>query len=65
MALTRVERERINDSRLKIQSAANSLGHIARNKIPELDEIEQCLANADKTLTKALESDSVPRNHPV
>lgn len=56
MALTRVEKEQITDSRLKLQSAANTLHHIDPKKVPDLDEIQDCLENADKTLGIALRS---------
>jgi hypothetical protein len=61
MALTRVERERINDSRLKLQSVANSLGHIPREKIPKLEQIEQCIEDAGETLTQALRNSTVSK----
>ena len=54
MALTRLERERITDSRLKLQSAANSLSHIDPGKVPEFDEIQDCLEDAEKSLAGAL-----------
>lgn len=56
MALTRVERERISDSRLKLQSVSNSLKHVDPEKIPHFDEIEECLGDADKNLGGALQS---------
>jgi hypothetical protein len=56
MTLTPVERERISDSRLKIQSVTNSLKHVDPKKIPELEEIEACLEGADKSLDGALRS---------
>lgn len=54
MALTRLERERITDSRLKLQSAANTLSHIDPEKVPDYDEIQECLEDADKSLGGAL-----------
>jgi len=56
MALTRIERERITDSRLKIQFVASSLNHVDPQKIPDYEEIEKCLASADKGLGAALRS---------
>ena len=56
MALTRVERERVTDSRQKVQSVTNSLKHVNPNKIPHFEEIEECLEDADKNLAKALQS---------
>jgi hypothetical protein len=54
MALTRVERERLTDSRLKIQSVTKSLTHIDSKKIRDLDEIRQCLDAADRSIRGAL-----------
>ena len=56
MALTRVERERIADSRLKLQSVSNSLKHVDPQKVPDFDEIKECLEDADKSLGGALRS---------
>jgi hypothetical protein len=56
MALTRVEKERITDSRLKVQSVSNSLKQLNPSKIPDFEEIEECLENADKSLWRALHS---------
>jgi hypothetical protein len=56
MALTRVERERITDSRLKVQSVTNSLKHVDPNKVPDFEEIQECLEDADKSLAEALKS---------
>lgn len=54
MALTNAERERLADSRAKIQSVVRSLKHIDRKEIPDAAEIEDCLEDADKSLTGAL-----------
>jgi hypothetical protein len=54
MALTKVERERIGDSRLKLQSVAHSLHQIDREKVPDVEDIEDCLDEAEKTLSGAL-----------
>jgi hypothetical protein len=56
MVLTRLERERITDSRLKLQSAANTLSHIDPKKVPDYNEIQECLEGADKSLGGALRS---------
>jgi hypothetical protein len=56
MALTRVERERITDSRLKIQSVANSLHHVDSKKVPDYEGIQKCLEGAYKSLGGALRS---------
>jgi hypothetical protein len=56
MPLTRVERERITDSRLKIQAVANRLNGVDPQKVPDLEETEECLEDADKSLGGALRS---------
>ena len=60
MALTRVERERITDSRLKIQSVADSLSHVDHRKIPDFEEIRDCLEDADRSLSGALRAEPNP-----
>jgi hypothetical protein len=54
MSLTRVEKERITDVQFKLQSAARSLKHVEAKKVPDHDEIEDCLENAEKSLNEAL-----------
>ena len=54
MALTRMEKERLTDSQLKIQSVAKSLKYVDPKKVPDLAEIEECLEDADKNLKEAL-----------
>jgi hypothetical protein len=54
MALTRVEREKITDGMLKIQSARASLEDLDSRKIPDLEDMEECLEDADKNLAQAL-----------
>ena len=56
MPLTRVEQERIIDSRLKIKSVADSLQHVDPQKVPDFEEIQECLDGAGKSLDKALRS---------
>jgi len=56
MALTKVEKERLTDSRLQLQSVARSLREINPERIPGYQEIEDCLEDADKNLGKALRS---------
>ncbi len=50
MRLTTVERERITDSMLKIQSARANLEHVDGGKIPAADEIDSCLETANGNL---------------
>ncbi len=54
MTFTKVERAKITDSVLKIQSAQSALENIDESKIPDLAEIQSCLSSADKTLRFAL-----------
>ena len=54
MALTRVEKESVTDSRLKLQSVARSLREIDPNRLPDYEAIESCLKDADKSLGRAL-----------
>jgi len=56
VALTEEERARLNDSKHKIQSVANSLAHVDPSKVPDFNEIEECLENADQSLKEALRS---------
>jgi hypothetical protein len=56
MSLTRLERERITDNRLKIQAIAESLNQLDPEKIPEFEEIQGCLEKADRSLSGALRS---------
>jgi len=56
MAITQVERERIQDSRLKIRSVANSLKHVDPKKIQDLEQIEDCLEHAEQNLGDALQT---------
>ncbi|MBZ5604995.1 MAG: hypothetical protein LAO79_22075 [Acidobacteriia bacterium] len=52
--LTKNERAKITDSVHSIQSARASLTDIDETKVPEVDEIQDCLENADKNLRGAL-----------
>jgi hypothetical protein len=54
MKLTSVERERITDSVLKIQSVRASLDQMDEGKIPKLGEMESCLEGVDDGLREAL-----------
>lgn len=56
MALSKLEREVITDSMLKIQSIQSSLGQIDSSKIIDIDEIHSCLRSADKSFRVALRS---------
>jgi len=54
MQLTRLEREAINDSVLKIESIQASLEQVNECKIPDIEEIHKCLNTADRSLRAAL-----------
>jgi hypothetical protein len=62
MGLTRAERERIVDNRMKIRSVANSLQHINPEKIEDYQAIQECLEDADRNLGGALEESDQPAN---
>jgi hypothetical protein len=68
MSLTKSERVKITDSVHSIQSARASLADIQEDKVPKVDEIQECLEGADKQLRQALrdvpdkKSGIVPRN---
>jgi len=57
MGLTRVDKERIRDSRLKLQSVANSLKQISPKGVNGIDEIQDCIRDAEKSLKGALQSE--------
>jgi hypothetical protein len=57
MGLTKVERERVADSRLKLKSVAKSLKYVDPRKVENFDGIQDCLEGAGESLTKALEQD--------
>jgi hypothetical protein len=61
MKLTRVERERITDSQMKIQAVASSLRRVDPRKVVGLESIHECLEGADRSLGAALRSS---RSHP-
>jgi hypothetical protein len=56
MPLSRVDRERITDSVLKIQSVRAQLDHLDGSKLSEIEEIKECLENADDNMRDALKS---------
>lgn len=56
--LTKEERARVIDSKHSVQAATASLSGLDSRKVPKPEEIEECLENADKTLS------SVPRTAP-
>jgi hypothetical protein len=54
--LTRLEREVITDSMLKIQSIQASLNEIDGSKVADIDEIHSCLKTANNSFRAALGS---------
>lgn len=52
--LTKSERAKITDGVHSIQSARASLAGLDDEKVPQADEIQECLESADKTLRVAL-----------
>jgi hypothetical protein len=54
MSLTKVEKERIADSRMKLQSVCTSLDQIDPDKLAGYDGIQECLEEAEKALSGAL-----------
>ena len=61
MPLTKLEREVITDSMLKIQSVQASLRQIDETKLGDSEEIRSCLKSANKSFRAALDASS-PRN---
>ena len=54
MSLSKLEREVITDSMLKIQSIEASLKQIDGSKLVDIDEIQSCLRTADHSFRTAL-----------
>jgi hypothetical protein len=60
MALSRVERAKITDSALKIQSAQASLEELDETKVEDFEDIQECLEMAGTNLRQALRENSSP-----
>lgn len=58
--LSQEERARISDGKHSIQAASDVLSAVDRSKIPNIDELEECLEKADQSLHRALQS---PQQH--
>jgi hypothetical protein len=54
MALTRTEREQIQDSNLKLQSVSQALSQVDPEKIGDFEGIKGCIEDARKSLSDAL-----------
>jgi hypothetical protein len=63
MSLNKLEREVITDSMLKVQSIKASLERINPDKVPDNDEIQNCLESADQSFREALKSGSTDVAH--
>jgi hypothetical protein len=63
MPLSKLEREVITDSMLKIQSIEASLEQIDGSKLVDIDEIQSCLKSADNSFRTALRSGPAKINH--
>ena len=61
MDLSKTERAKITDSVHSIQLAQASLVDIDENKVPEVNEIQECLDGADRNLRRALRQDSAKK----
>lgn len=57
MGLTRSDRERINDSRLKLRTVSETLEKVDTEKVPDFEDIQECLEGAEKSLKEALRAD--------
>jgi hypothetical protein len=61
MRLTRLEKERLADGRLKLQSVADSLKHVDPSKVESLEEIQDCLEAAEDSIRSSLGADADSR----
>ena len=61
--LTKLEREVITDSMLKIQSIQASLDQIDGAKLLDIDEIHSCLKNANNSFRAALTNGPSAKKH--
>ena len=55
MPLTQHQRQRLQDCHLLIESARKTLSGIESERLPELEEIQQCCRSAEKAIAKALD----------
>jgi len=61
MLLTKLEREVITDSMLKIQSIQASLNQIDETKLLDSEEIQSCLRTANNSFRAALKGGFPPK----
>jgi hypothetical protein len=52
--LSIVEREKITDTLLQVQSARSTFDQVENTTVPNGEQIEECLESADHNLRKAL-----------
>jgi hypothetical protein len=64
MQLTRLEREIITDSLLKIQSIEASLDQLEQVRLIDLHEIHSCLNTANKSFRAALSGGNLSEPRP-
>ena len=60
MKLSRVEKQRLQDSRLRLQSVVSALGGVDPEKVPNFSEIDECLRDAERSIEIALNSGREP-----
>ncbi len=63
MLLSKLEREVITDSMLKIESIEASLSQIDGSKLVDIDEIHSCLKTADNSFRTALRNAPEKKKH--
>jgi hypothetical protein len=61
MDLSKTDRARITDTVHSIQLAQASLVEIDESKVPEVNEIQECLDGADRNLRRALRRTSATK----
>jgi hypothetical protein len=61
--LSKEERARVNDIKHNIQAASASLANVDPQKVPNIEEIEDCLEGADKTLRAVLQVSKQSKQH--
>jgi hypothetical protein len=64
MDLSKTERAKITDTVHSIQLAQASLVDIDETKVPEVNEIQECLDGADRNLRRALRQ-APPKKKPT
>jgi hypothetical protein len=52
--INNVEREKLTDTMLKVESARSSFGQVENSNVPNAEQIEECLRSAHESLKEAL-----------